>query len=266
MIVEINGLNGIVVMKKGEDNQEIGTSIKIIGRYKSSYLDKWEDKVKLIQILNEYALACEFEIEDECTIDEIKDKILIPNKIIPPKTLIEKANICENSYKTFEQDLSEINKNLNGVMRVSLLIDDNGKFVLENSEAMWNNKDSLEKNKFIIKKDVSRQIYAQHLDKTCCNGILVCGTPGNGERKLYLGERANVLSAGIESFLVDIRGNIKPKLTPSRIAKEDFYNMHPSWKRIQELIYIAQGMLWEKILQEVKTEEEIITFLKLVDI
>ncbi|MCX0393748.1 hypothetical protein LI038_04875 [Clostridium perfringens] len=266
LIVEINGLNGIVVIKKGEEKQEIGTSIKIIGRYKPPYLDKWEDKVKLIEVLNGYALACEFEIEGECIIDEIKDKILIPNEIIPPKTFIEKENLNENSYKTFEQNLSEINKNLNGVMRVSLLIDDNGKFTLENSEAKWDNKDPKERNKFIIKKDVNRRVYAQHLDKTCCDGILVCGTPGNGERRLYLGERANVLSAGIESFLVDIRGNIKPKLMPSRIAKEDHYNKHPSWKRIQELIDIAQGMVWEKVLQEVETEEGIITFLKLVNI
>lgn len=266
LVVEINGLNGIVVIRKGEDNQEIGTTIKIIGRYKPPYLDKWEDRVKLIEVLNGYALACEFKIEAECTIDEIKDKILVPNEIIPPKTFIEKENLSKNSYRTFEQNLSEINKNLNGVIRVSLLVDEDGKFTLENSEAKWDDRNSQEKNKFIIKKDINRQVYVNELDKTCCDGILVCGTPGNGERRLNLGWRTNVLKAGIESFLVDVRGNIKPKLTPSRIAKEDYYNIHPSWRRIQEFIDIAQGMVWGKILQEVTTQEEMITFLKLTNI
>ncbi len=266
LIIEINGLNGIVVIKKGEEEQEIGTNIRIIGRYKPPYLDSWEDKVKLIEVLNGYALACEFEIEGECTVDEIKDKILIPNEIIPPKTFIEKCNLDKRGYKTFEQGLSEIHKNLNGIMRVSLLIDDNGKFTTENTDAKWDNENPEERNKFIIKKDVNKQVYAQDLDKTCCDGILVCGTPGNGEKRLRLGQWANVLRAGIESFIVDIRGKIKPTLTPSRIAKEDYYNVHPSWKRIQELVDIAQGMLWEKVLNEIKTEEETITFLKLISI
>ncbi|WP_061320098.1 HD domain-containing protein [Clostridium botulinum] len=264
LIVEINGLNGIVVLKKGEEDQAIGTSIKIIGRNKPPYLDRWSDKVKLIEVLNGYALGCEFEIEAECSIDEIKDKISITNKIVPPKTFIEMEKLNENSYKTFEQNLSEVNKNLNGMMRVSLLIDDNGKFTLENAEAKWDNRNSKERNKFVIKKDIHRQVYAQYLDKTCCDGILVCGTPGNGDRILRLGERANVVHAGIESFLIDIRGNIKPALTPSRIPKEG--HSHPSWKRVQGMIDIAQGMLWGKILEEINTKEEIEIFIKLTSI
>jgi hypothetical protein len=266
LIVEINGLNGIVVLKNGEEGQAVGTSIKIIGRNKPPYLDRWSDKVKLIEILNGYALGCEFNIDAECLIDEIKDKVSIPNRIVPPKTFIEKANINENGYKTFEQDLSEINNNLNGMMRVSLLVDDNGKFTLENDEAKWDNKDPNERNKFVIKKDLNKRVYAQHLDRTCCDGILVCGTPGNGDKRLRLGERANVVHAGIESFLIDIRGNIKPILTPSRIPKEDRFNLHPSWKRVQEMIDIAQGMLWGKILEEINTKEEMEIFIKLTSI
>lgn len=267
LIVEINGLNGIVVIKEGTEDQAIGTSVKIIGRNKPPYLDKWEDKVKLIEILNGYALACEFDIEAECTIDEIKDKIIIPNKIIPPKTFIEESNnINEKSYKTYEQNLSEVNDNLNGVMRVSLLIDNERQVTLENSEAKWEKEDSKDRANFTIKNGSNLFTISSKLDKTCCDGILVCGTPGNGERKLSLGWRANVLKAGRESFIVDIRGDIKPRLTPSRIANENHTDIHPSWQRIQEYVDIAQGMLWGKILQEIDTVEEIETFLKLTSI
>ncbi|HCW53219.1 MAG TPA: hypothetical protein DG753_05680, partial [Clostridium sp.] len=266
LIVEINGLNGIVVIKEGKYDQEIGTSVKIIGRNKPPYLDEWEDKVKLIEVLNGYALACEFDIEAECTIDEIKDKIIIPNKIIPRNNFIDKANINEKNYKTYEQNLSEVNDNLNGFIRVSLLVDNDGKFTLENSEAKWKKENPTESIKFTKKNDSNYRGSINGLDKTCCDGILVCGKPGNGERRLSLGWRTNVLKAGIESFIVDIRGDIKPRLTPSRIANENYTNIHSSWQRIQEYIDIAQGMLWGKILQEIDTVEEIKTFLKLTSI
>lgn len=266
LVVEINGLNGSIVIKNGEEGQEVGTSIKIIGRNKPPYLDSWEDKVRLIEVLNGYALACEFKIEGECSIDEIKGNILIPNEVAIPKTFIEKLDLNKESYKTFEQNLSKIDNNLNGIMRVSLLVDENGKFTLENDEAKWDNSNPKERNKFIIKKNTNKSVNMHELDKTCCDGILVCGTPGRDNRRSHLGWWANVLNSGIESFIVDIRGSIKPRLTPSRVPKEDRFNLHPSWKRIQEKVDIAQGMLWEKILSDLNTKEELETFLKLVTI
>lgn len=269
LVVEINGLNGIIMIKRGDDNQEIGTSIKIVGRTKPLYLDKFRDKVKLVEVLNGYALACEFNIEAECLIDEIKDKTSIPNKIAIPKTFIEQCNINSEFYKTFEQDLSEIDKNLRGVIRTSLLVGEEGKFVLENEVAKWENINSARRNKFIVKKDINSITYDLTLDKTCCDGILVCGTPGRDKDiSRILGSIGNVLYCGRDSFIVDIRGNLKPELTPARTPKGNSYDLNPgdSWTKIQDMMDRAQGMLWEKILCEFNCEDDPELFFKLISI
>ncbi|MBX4268627.1 HD domain-containing protein [Clostridium estertheticum] len=264
LIVEINGLNGIIVIREGREDQPIGTTIKIVGRTKPTYLDSWVDKVRLIETLDGYALACEFPIEAECTIEEIKNSSNIPPTIAVTRTFIENTNINEVYYKTFEQDLSEINDNLRGQIRVSLLINDEGKYVLENREALWNRKNPDSRYDFVLRNNINKSIYTLDRDRTCCDGILVCGSPGRTERNSRLGMRANAVHIGNEALIVDVRGDIKPQLTPSRVPKEVGYNRHASWIRIQKYIDIAEGRLWDKVIMELDTPEEIEMFLQLI--
>ena len=267
LIVEINGLNGIIVIKEGESSQPIGTSVYITGRAKPDYFDEWEDKVWLLEVLDGYALACEFPIEAHCTIDEIRGALTIPTGIIEPKTFIEKSGISSKSYKTYEQNLSEVHSNLRGKIKVSFLVNENGKLTVDNTEAYWDCTDVENKNKFTVKDKPKENIYYEANTATCCDGILVCGTPGlNRHEHHRLGERANVINLGYETFILDIRDRIKPRLTPSRIAKEDHYNVHPSWRSIQDLMDIAQGKLWAKVLEDIDLADEIITFLQLASI
>jgi hypothetical protein len=57
LIVEINGLSGILVIRNGTDLQPIGTKIEIIGQKKPKFVNKYMDKVRLVAVLSGYALS-----------------------------------------------------------------------------------------------------------------------------------------------------------------------------------------------------------------
>ncbi len=264
LTVEINGLNGIIVIKEGDKKQPIGTSVSIVGRTKPKYMDEWEDKVRLLGTLGGYALACEFPIEAECTIDELSGSITIPAGIIEPKTFIEKAGI--KSYKTYEQDLSEINANLKGKIKVSFLVDKQNKLTLNNAEAYWDQKDLKSNYELMLKHGSNNVYYEKNNTATCCDGILVCGTPGLEPHKYPLTSWSNLIRSGYESFILDIRNDIKPRLTPSRIAKEKHYDIHPSWRYIQDLMDEAEGKLWTKVLEDIHSDDEMTTFFQIASL
>ena len=52
LVVEIQGLSGLLVVRKGGDGQPIGTTVKIVSRKKPSFIDNWTDKVKLTPVLS----------------------------------------------------------------------------------------------------------------------------------------------------------------------------------------------------------------------
>jgi len=52
LVVEIQGLSGFLVVRKGGDGQPIGTTVKIVSRKKPSFIDNWTDKVKLTPVLS----------------------------------------------------------------------------------------------------------------------------------------------------------------------------------------------------------------------
>lgn len=115
LVVEVNGLSGILVIKNGNPSQEPGTIITITSRKKPSFLDKWTDQVKLITVLKGFAIATEFPISGGCTIPEIADEVLIPATPSRMPTLIESIGIP--SHITLEQSFSEVDKNLDGMIR-----------------------------------------------------------------------------------------------------------------------------------------------------
>ena len=51
LLIEINGLGGMIVIRKGADTQEIGTTITIISRKKPPFFDEWIDNVLLTTAL-----------------------------------------------------------------------------------------------------------------------------------------------------------------------------------------------------------------------
>ena len=135
LIVEINGLGGILVIRRGNENQAVGTIVKITGRKKPGFIDKWTDKANLVDVIKGYALACEFPIEARCTIPEIKESTSIPATVATYRTSLEKAEVKLST--TFEQKFSGIDPRLNGTIRLSIITSEDGRLVMENSEAKW---------------------------------------------------------------------------------------------------------------------------------
>ena len=50
LIVEVNGLGGLVVIRQGKPEQAAGTTVLIFSRNKLSFVDEWWDKIKLIAV------------------------------------------------------------------------------------------------------------------------------------------------------------------------------------------------------------------------
>ena len=243
LIVEINGLSGMVVIRKSSQDQDAGTTIEIKGRIKPLFFDKWNDIIQLIAVVKGYALACEFPIEAICEIPEAKAQVIIPPGIEFPKTEMEKAGIL--SIKTFEQDFSEIDTNLAGLSRLSILLDKQGKLAIENNEAKWM-KPTMGFGEPRLVFD-NNAVENNRTHQICMDGILVCGDLGrqvhlNGvteySTSFYLGK--NLVS------ILDVRGLIKPPLTPSRGPPHDTLSDY-SWTRLRHLAGLAQGRLWEKV-------------------
>ena len=257
LIVEINGLSGIIVVREGEITQEVGTSVKIISRQKPEYFDLWEDRVRLIDVLDGYALATEFPISGVCDILEIKDSIQVPVHISKNLTLFE--NLLATNYVTFEQDFNEINQDLYGQVRASFLLDEEGKISFKNSEASFGNGNS-GFTTLCLENNGEHHFIADNNSSTCIDGILVCGSPGRSRTRSSsrLGWNSNILSLGTDSFTIDIRGSIKPFLTTERIPPSNLIGYGGindfKWNRIQQLASLTHGRLWGKVINRLYDE------------
>lgn len=280
LILEINGLGGLMVIREGDKDQNIGTTIKVYTREKPLLYDEWRDKIRLILTLKGYAIATEFPIYASCKIKEIKQDFVIPIEIDRKKTFLEKINI--ENIKTIEIDLNEVNKDLRGFLRQSFLIDEEGNLCLENDEAKWaclleeskvwkDEKVKYEKailskkNNTSIKYDSNHGLERGH--SICIDGILVCGYPGRSEYSKYEMFGLGHISPQVHSehpFTIDIRGKIKPEITPAREPANRHSMLRPGWSRIHDLIAKGSGKLWKKILDSTGNEKFIDIFWNLI--
>ncbi|RZT95598.1 histidine kinase/DNA gyrase B/HSP90-like ATPase [Ancylomarina subtilis] len=264
LIVEINGLGGLILIKEGESTQPIGTTVRIFSRNKPLFFDDWSDNIRLLLTLKGYALGTEFPIEASCEIDEIKGELNIPATIDRKRTFLEKIDI--KNKKTLEVDLSSIDKNLRGFLRQTFLVDENGLPCTENLEARWEPqvdnvtwKDKEKSEMTLLVKSTNQNIkYNYHLGleeghSVCLDGILVCGYPGRSGYSKYemmmLGHRASQVSSE-HPFTIDVRGKIKPELSPARtpLDKGSIFNRPVGWKNLQNLLSRGSAIIWEEIL------------------
>ena len=249
LIIEINGLGSLFVIKEGKIDQEIGTTVKIISRKKPLFIDEWSDKVRLTTVLKGYALTTEFPIHAKCTIPEIIGEVEIPSTIDIIKTELEQEKI--KNIITIEQNFSEIDSRLNGVLKESFFIDKKELPTLENTETKW-----LASNKaWKFKKITNEKVYDKHESHygvtVSIDGILIAGKPGranyiNDTSLMMLGNRNSMIYSS-HTGLIDIRGSIKPEITPARVPSGSNFDRSPSWKRIQFFIKCAEGKIWEKL-------------------
>ena len=135
LVIEINGLGGLILIKEGNPKQDIGTTVKVFSRDKPVFFDTWSDNIRLLVTLQGYAMATEFPIHGICEIEEIRGEVNIPTTIDKKNTFLESLHLTK--VKTIEVDLENVNKNLRGFLRQSFLIDNIGVPCIENDEAKW---------------------------------------------------------------------------------------------------------------------------------
>lgn len=253
LVIEIHGLSGLLVVRKGSDSQPVGTTVTIVCRQKPSFLDSWTDKVQLCSVLKGYALAPEFPISGKCEVEEIVDSVEIPPRFEKAPTLMEHAKLT--NYISLEQDLSAVAWNLRGYAQDSFLVDEAGLPCLSNHEAEWCPKSPGSINTWeLILRSENRKPDFHFLDwnvPVCTDGILVAGTPGRPAYQKDVRMRLGTRSSNIHSTspaLIDARGDLKPELTPARTPPEHLLrNEHPSWERLTDIFHQGLGLVWEKL-------------------
>jgi hypothetical protein len=246
--VEIHGLSGLVVIRRGKDDQPIGTTVEIRGRVKPGFFDEWHDKVRLLDVLDGYALATEFPIEAKCLVPEIAGELRVPITIKKPKTFLEELGA--SLVRNYEQDFSVIDPRLRGTIKTSLLVDENGKLVSSNAEAEWFQSEKTGIGLIQRIKDKKITWHGDRDSATCLDGILVCGYPGRiRECEGRLGHVANWINTGRDEFILDVRGKIKPNLDPARHPLgSSRMDADETWLNLQSMVDSAHGLLWEQIL------------------
>ena len=245
--VEINGLSSMLILREGDEEQEVGTRVTVVSRDKPLITDEWSDRIKLTSYLHSHALAVEFPIHAECAVPGVESEVDIPAEVSKPPTLLEQEH-CQQTV-TFEQSFSEIDSRLDGCMRETFLADSDGIPTLANQEAAWQDVQNGDADRPTIDLPNGNErstFELLDLKQTCIDGILVCGKPGRIESDIRHGWNANRLDVGVR-FTVDVRGSLKPEVTPGRKPPRDAVRLTPSWRKLQSVMDVAEGRFWEKV-------------------
>lgn len=254
LIVEIQGLSGLLVIRTGTEEQPIGTKVTIVSRQKPSFLDSWTDKIQLCRVLKGYALATEFPILGKCEIPEIHETINIPPHSEKTPTLLEVAQL-QNSI-CLEQDLSIVSSNLSGFARESFLIDSAGLPCLSTFNAEWLGiEDGKTKQWCLYILPSKRRVvnsFRRYDVPVCADGILIAGTPGRPsyqEDVRRLGWHTSFIYSSSPS-LIDVRGDLKPEITPGRMPPEHAsLQLPPGWRHLSDTFNEGLGLLWEQLTE-----------------
>jgi hypothetical protein len=244
LVVEVNGLGGIVVIRSGPASQLPGTSVEIRRRSRTSIIDARDDDVRLIPMLEGYALVTEFPIYGVCTIPGITESSTIPADFAAPPTELEELAI--RGIRTFEKRFDSVAPDLNGIVRVSFIVDSRKRLVRGNDELAW------QKDGYFWKLYAAdgTKLESYPARQIAVDGILVSGRPGRADKNCdtrYLGYSSSQFELGRSAFLLDARGAQKPLLTPSREARPFASRYEPTWRRLRQAAYVAWGEIWEEI-------------------
>jgi hypothetical protein len=266
MIIDINGLGSMLAVRKGSPDMLPGTTVEITCREQPPFFDYWTDPIRLIEVLDGYALACEFPIEGRCDIQEIVDHILI-EPVVKPRPH-ETELFRARQYTVIEQDFQEIHSDLVGIIRAGFITDESGTPCVENLRTKWTMRDDKTLMPIVLhsKTDGSMIAFNRTEGQTCVDGILVCGEPGRRRRSLRLGHQSNRITLGRTSFVLDARSTLKPTLTPARTVPDRNLEFDVRWRRLQDVASRALGRLWEKVTERMLGESHAETYWQLCQI
>lgn len=258
LVVEINGIGGLIVLRRGADNQPAGTAVHVIGRRKPNRFATWQDRVRLIDTLYAFALAGEFPVSAKCTIPEIEDAIEIPADIAEPWHPLVEFGVKQRAM--FEQNFSEVDSRLRGKVICGVPLSDNGQLTLANSESGWRQGAGRNGASFFVASAEKFQVWTWE-GRTCLDGILVAGPHGRGRRHHCLvgSQYLNPINFGEDLFVLDVRGDLKPELTPDRAPPRDrgiLDDSGPTWRRLRRIATEVHGRLWEKVINRFGSNDE----------
>jgi hypothetical protein len=278
--VEITSLDSMLVIRKGPPNLPPGTEVEVTIREKPLVYNTNTDQVKLTEVVEGYAVACEFPIEARCTIPGIESEVRLSPGVYEKPTEMEQVRL--ESRVTLEQDFREIDSRLQGKIRISFLRDEHGNLAVRNDEARWSRAGrALRATLRLLRREEGWQegMWNQErlwmMDETytaghvCLDGIVVSGalrTPtGRGKKPP---SDHNPIRLGRAYFTLDVRGDAKPPLTPARTpdrgdADEPTFlgrtlGDHPGWLRLRKLAALANGRLWEQVAERCSGDPELL--------
>lgn len=261
-IIEIKGLSSLFVIRKGEERQPVGTTVRVFERNQPPAYDNLSDVIGLVKTVESYAVACEFPIHAQCTVPGIADSVDVEAGILIHKTFLEELGIL--SIKKYEIPFKRIDSRLNGVMALSFLADAQGHITLKNTDAEWiRQEDESAKNiglsqwetYFRFNNEVLPfyPIVIGHTPYTIsCDGIVIAGALGPKDQdklRHEIGEKHILYERG-HVFSLDIRGELKPELTPARTPVTLELDEPIGWARVNRLLAQASSLLWDNILRE----------------
>lgn len=252
--IEINGLGSLLVISDGKADQKVGTTVDVTGPPVPIYVDRRIDDVKLVDVIDGYALGTEFPIDAECALPGAARKTSIPIEIAERKSILDMHGL--KNLRTYEQSFAEVHPSLRGKVRACFLDNGDGVPSLRNEEAEWTCARKNEAlDEYAVKLDVHGEAKKRYRDAresaTCIDGILICGSPGRmRDTELFIGHTGNMIYLG-DPFVLDIRGAIKPSLTPARRPPERTgLECDPSWSKIARLATAAHSLLWERVMED----------------
>ena len=257
LIIEINGLGSLIVIRDGSSSQKPGTTVTITSRKKPSFLDAWNDKVRLTDALKCFSIATEFPITGQCDIEELKDSVEILTTPSHIPTLIEKSEINKKLFITRKYKFNDIDNLLNGEIRESFLIDEKGLPALSNEAAIWKFKseEKARKSFVLICGETIHESRDYYDSQISIDGIHLCGVWGRPEwqqdkdLEFRMGSRPSHIYS--LPYSLDVRGNLKPEITPARVPFNDSsHNLPPKWKVLKNKVHQAAGKIWELLIKE----------------
>jgi Histidine kinase-, DNA gyrase B-, and HSP90-like ATPase len=249
LIIEINGTGGIILIRKGDSAQPIGTTVYIYGRQKPEFFDIWTDQIRLTTVLKGYALAIEFPVYGKCSIPEIVDECRIDGQVSLYPTFLESKKL--RSIKALQREFNRYDAQLGGSIRECFLVDDTGNLCIENNEAKWVPITAKTNRKYFALKLAD----GTELEGTrggnvtvCLDGVLVAGNPGRPGYSRKVTHLLGWRNSGIYSHApccIDVRGYLKPEITPARVPVEHHgMDMTPKWNKIRDIVANGEGDLW----------------------
>ena len=260
LVIHVTGLGGIIEIRPGASDQPIGSSIEIRARKRRIIVDEWDDPVRLVSVVEGYALATEFPIHARSTVPGIAGAVDVATTCQALPYPVESLPI--SGRRLFRVDPSEADPRLRGELRLCTLADADGVVTTETGEARVRRKRGAAN---VRPRRIAESFQGHEVDledqhlrtQVCADGILVAGEPGRqSDARRHLGSRSSSIHLGGISYILDVRGNLKPTLTPARTPPEHSFPRDHSWRRLQRVADAAYGRLLADVLDACKPEDD----------